>query len=125
LSDFARRILIQLTSINSSFRGLCSSDISRAIQDKLDLDEDGVEDLAVRAFQLKLLRGRLDQGKRHCSTGPYCHSGNERLSTTYSIQREFTRAQWEDLADKLSVWQNNLENVRLSIEEVQNVELAA
>jgi hypothetical protein len=67
----------------------------------------------------------LDQGKRHCSTGPYCHSGNERLSTTYSIQREFTRAQWEDLADKLSVWQNNLENVRLSIEEVQNVELAA
>lgn len=35
---------------------------SRAIQDKLGLDEDGVEDLAVRAFQLKLLRGRLDQG---------------------------------------------------------------
>ena len=36
--------------------------VSRAIQDKLGLDEDGVEDLAVRAFQLKLLRGRLDQG---------------------------------------------------------------
>jgi len=95
--------------------GLCKANPDttyKAIQDKLDLDEDGVEDLAVRAFQLKLLRGRLDQG-------------NERLSTTYSIQREFTRAQWEDLADKLSVWQNNLENVRLSIEEVQNVELAA
>ncbi|CAG5087174.1 Oidioi.mRNA.OKI2018_I69.PAR.g11474.t1.cds [Oikopleura dioica] len=95
--------------------GLCKSNPDttyKAIQDKLGLDEDGVEDLAVRAFQLKLLRGRLDQG-------------NERLSTTYSIQREFGRAEWEDLAEKLSSWQNNLENVRLSIEEVQNLELAA
>merc|ERR1712193_561337 len=45
--------------------GLCKANPDttyKAIQDKLDLDEDGVEDLAVRAFQLKLLRGRLDQG---------------------------------------------------------------
>jgi len=82
----------------------------KMIQDKLDLDEEGVEDLVVRAFQLKLLRGRLDQG-------------NERIVTTYSITRDFGHDQWLNLKDKLELWQTNLESVRVSIDEVNNLEM--
>jgi len=90
---------------------ISNPDVSyKAIQDKLDLDEEGVEDLVVRAFQLKLLRGRLDQG-------------NERIATTYAITREFGQEQWVSLKDKLDLWQTNLEQVRTSIEEVQNLEI--
>lgn len=111
---------VKLSSMREKMRlltlvELCSNNPEttyKSIEDKLALDEEGVEDLVVRAFQLKLLRGRLDQG-------------NERLATTYSVLREFGRDQWENLSEKLSVWQNNLEHVRLSIEEVQNLELAA
>lgn len=54
----------------------------------MDLDEEGVEDLVVKAFQLKLLRGRLDQG-------------NERIATTYAITRAFGQEQWVSLKDKV------------------------
>ena len=53
------------------------------------MDEEACEDLAVKAFQLKLLRGRLDQG-------------NERISTTYAIKRDFTEGDWIDLKNKVS-----------------------
>lgn len=84
----------------------------KTIEDKLDLDEEGVEDLVVRAFQLKLLRGRLDQG-------------NERITTTYAITRDFGHEQWVNLKDKLDLWQTNLESVRVSIEEVHSLDLRA
>ena len=94
------------------------------------MDEEGVEDLVVRAFQLKLLRGRLDQG-------------NERITTTYAITRDFGHEQWVNLKDKVKVlylrapandfiyffqldlWQTNLESVRVSIEEVHSLDLRA
>lgn len=63
------------------------------IEDKLELDEEGVEDLVVRAFQLKLLRGRLDQG-------------NERISTTYAITRDFGPDQWLNLKEKVGACQH-------------------
>jgi len=92
---------------------LADPDVSyKTIQDKLDLDEEGVEDLVVRAFQLKLLRGRLDQG-------------NERIASTYAITRDFGQDQWVSLKDKLDLWQTNLEQVRVSIEEVHNLEVKA
>ena len=53
------------------------------------MDEEACEDLAVKAFQLKLLRGRLDQG-------------NERITTTYAIKRDFTEGDWLDLKNKVS-----------------------
>lgn len=84
----------------------------KTIEDKLDLDEEGVEDLVVKAFQLKLLRGRLDQG-------------NERIATTYAITRAFGQEQWVSLKDKLDLWQTNLDQVRVSIEEVHHLELKA
>ena len=55
----------------------------------MQLDEEGVEDLVVQAFQLKLLRGRLDQG-------------NERIATTYAITRQFGEQEWVDLKEKVS-----------------------
>ena len=55
----------------------------------MNLDEEDCEDLAVKAFQLKLLRGRLDQG-------------NERISTTYAIKREFGLEDWKNLKNKVS-----------------------
>lgn len=82
----------------------------KMIEDKLELDEEGVEDLVVRAFQLKLLRGRLDQG-------------NERISTTYAITRDFGPDQWLNLKEKLELWQTNLESVRVSIDEVNSLDL--
>ena len=54
----------------------------------MQLDEEGVEDLVVQAFQLKLLRGRLDQG-------------NERIATTYAITRQFGEQEWIDLKEKV------------------------
>ena len=60
----------------------------RTVEEKLNLDEEDCEDLAVKAFQLKLLRGRLDQG-------------NERISTTYAIKREFGPSDWQNLKDKV------------------------
>ena len=56
----------------------------------MQLDEEGVEDLVVQAFQLKLLRGRLDQG-------------NERIATTYAITRQFGEQEWIDLKEKVSL----------------------
>jgi len=82
----------------------------RTVEEKLSLDEEQCEDLAVKAFQLKLLRGRLDQG-------------NERISTTYAIKRDFTEGDWLDLKNKLDLWQQNLEQVKENIKEVK--ELAA
>lgn len=82
----------------------------KTIENKLDLDEEGVEDLVVRAFQLKLLRGRLDQG-------------NERIATTYAITRDFGHDEWVSLKDKLDLWQSNLDHVRVSIDEVQNLDM--
>ena len=61
----------------------------RTVEAKLNLDEEDCEDLAVKAFQLKLLRGRLDQG-------------NERISTTYAIKREFGPEDWKNLKNKVS-----------------------
>ena len=52
------------------------------------MEEEDCEDLAVKAFQLKLLRGRLDQG-------------NERISTTYAIKRDFGLSDWQKLKDKV------------------------
>ena len=63
--------------------------ILRTVEEKLSLDEEACEDLAVKAFQLKLLRGRLDQG-------------NERITTTYAIKRDFTEGDWLDLKNKVS-----------------------
>ena len=60
----------------------------------MNLDEEDCEDLAVKAFQLKLLRGRLDQG-------------NERISTTYAIKREFGPEDWKNLKNKVS-FQNQI-----------------
>jgi len=80
----------------------------RTVEEKLNLDEEDCEDLAVKAFQLKLLRGRLDQG-------------NERISTTYAIKREFGPSDWQNLKDKLDVWQKSLEQVKVNIEEVQQL----
>lgn len=82
------------------------------IENKLQLDEEGVEDLVVQAFQLKLLRGRLDQG-------------NERIATTYAITRQFGEQEWVDLKEKLEIWQSNLESVRVSIDEVAGIDLLA
>lgn len=82
----------------------------RTVEEKLNLDEEACEDLAVKAFQLKLLRGRLDQG-------------NERITTTYAIKRDFTEGDWLDLKNKLDLWQSNLEQVKENIKEVE--ELAA
>jgi len=82
----------------------------RTVEETLNLDEEACEDLAVKAFQLKLLRGRLDQG-------------NERISTTYAIKRDFTEGDWIDLKNKLDLWQQNLEQVKENIKEVE--ELAA
>ena len=65
------------------------SQYSRTVEAKLNLDEEDCEDLAVKAFQLKLLRGRLDQG-------------NERISTTYAIKREFGPEDWKNLKNKVS-----------------------
>ena len=56
----------------------------------MNLDEEDCEDLAVKAFQLKLLRGRLDQG-------------NERISTTYAIKREFGPEDWKNLKNKVMI----------------------
>merc|ERR1711990_451087 len=82
----------------------------KTVEEKLNLDEEDCEDLAVKAFQLKLLRGRLDQG-------------NERISTTYAIKRDFAPSDWQNLKDKLDLWQQNLEQVKENIKEVE--ELAA
>jgi hypothetical protein len=60
----------------------------KTVEEKLNLDEEDCEDLAVKAFQLKLLRGRLDQG-------------NERISTTYAIKRDFAPSDWQNLKDKV------------------------
>ena len=71
---------------------LWESDLNRefsTVEETLNLDEEACEDLAVKAFQLKLLRGRLDQG-------------NERISTTYAIKRDFTEGDWIDLKNKVS-----------------------
>jgi len=80
----------------------------KTVEDKLSLDEEECEDLAVKAFHLKLLRGRLDQG-------------NERISTTYAITRDFAQADWLDLKNKLDLWQQNLEQVKESIKEVEQL----
>ena len=69
------------------------SQYSRTVEAKLNLDEEDCEDLAVKAFQLKLLRGRLDQG-------------NERISTTYAIKREFGPEDWKNLKNKVSYFNN-------------------
>ena len=66
------------------------------------MDEEACEDLAVKAFQLKLLRGRLDQG-------------NERISTTYAIKRDFTEGDWIDLKNKVS-----FDGISPLISDVQN-----
>jgi len=80
----------------------------RTVEEKLSLDEEACEDLAVKAFQLKLLRGRLDQG-------------NERITTTYAIKRDFTEGDWLDLKNKLDLWQQNLEQVKENIKEVEEL----
>ena len=67
---------------------LANNYIYRTVEEKLSLDEEACEDLAVKAFQLKLLRGRLDQG-------------NERITTTYAIKRDFTEGDWLDLKNKV------------------------
>ena len=64
----------------------------------MQLDEEGVEDLVVQAFQLKLLRGRLDQG-------------NERIATTYAITRQFGEQEWVDLKEKVSSMFKNGQNI--------------
>lgn len=80
----------------------------RTVEAKLNLDEEDCEDLAVKAFQLKLLRGRLDQG-------------NERISTTYAIKREFGPEDWKNLKNKLDLWQQNLEQVKVNVEQVEQL----
>lgn len=80
----------------------------KVICSKLGLEGEEVEELVVRSFQLKLVRGRLDEG-------------NERVATTYSITREFGEGEWVDLKNKLEMWRQNMDKVQKSVEEVEHL----
>lgn len=100
--------LLTIATVCSQSNQVPYGSIAKALQ----VDESEVESYVVSAISEDIIDARLDQLRRA-------------VLVTRTVQRQFTKAQWAQLADTLQTWKTNVRSILASIETVKDQQFAS